>query len=359
MRAAEPDVKLPPLNVFWSTANRPADGEASKGMISTSHYEPDAATNGLYILGAENVDTDEYDSSVIVHEFGHYVEDKLSRSDSIGGSHSPGDLLDMRVAFGEGWGNSFSSMMRGTPVYTDTNGLQQASTGIAMNLGVVPASETSAWFNESAVGNLLYSLYVSPDVGFAPIYHTMLNGEKDTLAMTSLFSFAAKLRPGLSSAGQATLDKLLAKVLVNGGAMLDEWGNSAGVLSSPVNAAILPVYVKLAPGESASSCTTTALGPVNKLGTLSHLRLTVPAAGTYSLAVEPQQEGAPLAKYSIEVFQAGKTVSKASTSDTSASFVLTAPGDYTADVAPAANLEADTPVTDSVSCVTVSLRSGS
>ena len=58
-----------------------------------------------------NEDSDEYDRHIIIHEWGHYFEDKLSRADSIGGPHGLSDRLDFRVAFGEGWGNAISAII--------------------------------------------------------------------------------------------------------------------------------------------------------------------------------------------------------------------------------------------------------
>ena len=62
------------------------------------------------VLGEEDVDTDEYDRDILAHEWAHYFEDRVARTDSIAGGHSPADLLDLRVAFSEGWGNSFAAM---------------------------------------------------------------------------------------------------------------------------------------------------------------------------------------------------------------------------------------------------------
>jgi hypothetical protein len=360
MRAAEPDVSLPALDVFWSTANRPAAGEKAQGMIGTSHFDPKAATRGLYILGAENVDTDEYDGSVIVHEFGHYVEFALSRSDSIGGSHGNGDALDMRVAFGEGFGNAFSSMMRNTPVYTDTIGPRQAQVSVSMNLSEISPKGASAWFDESAVGYTLYSLYASPDVGFGPIYHALLNGEKNTPALTSIFSFATALRPGLSDSGKSTLDQLLAKILVPGGTLLDEWGTNidSGKLSQPVNSAILPVYARLSPDATATSCTTTQFGAGNKLGNYGHVRMSIPHVGAYSLRLVSAADGPSVSDYELYVYRFGKEVNAISTDGTSKAFAFTAAGDYVVEVQPKGNDDEDTSPSAAPVCVSVTLREG-
>ena len=54
--------------------------------------------------------TDEYDDHVVVHEWAHYFEANFSRSDSIGGDHASDNVLDIRLAFGEGFGNAYSAM---------------------------------------------------------------------------------------------------------------------------------------------------------------------------------------------------------------------------------------------------------
>ena len=76
------------------------------------------------ILGDAGVDTDEYDESVIVHEWGHYLPDRSYRATTVlADRHGGGDLLDMRVAFSEGWANAYSGSgdRRGTPI-SDTSG---------------------------------------------------------------------------------------------------------------------------------------------------------------------------------------------------------------------------------------------
>ena len=76
-------------------------------------------------------DTDEFDQHVIAHEFGHYIEYNFSRADNIGGSHGLGDKLDIRVAFGEGFGYAFGAIVLNDPVARDTfvnNGTRVSST---------------------------------------------------------------------------------------------------------------------------------------------------------------------------------------------------------------------------------------
>ena len=118
---AAPDTAFPALRFHWSTGNVPVVGTAP-GEIGSSRYRPG---RGIFLVGAANQDTDEYDRHVIAHEFGHYLEHQFSRSDSIGGPHALTDQLDIRVAFGEAWGSAFAAMATGQEVYVDTHSAGQ------------------------------------------------------------------------------------------------------------------------------------------------------------------------------------------------------------------------------------------
>ena len=82
-----PDAAFPVMKFNWSVNNRAVSGNDSTGDIGTSSYK---GNGNVYILGDADSDTDEFDDHVVVHEWGHYFEDQMSRSDSIGGPHSGG-----------------------------------------------------------------------------------------------------------------------------------------------------------------------------------------------------------------------------------------------------------------------------
>jgi len=114
----DPKIQFELLQVNWSSSNTDSGPNAGEtvanarmnGRIGTSFYSGSDSSldpGEIYVLGDAATDTDEYDEHVIIHEWGHYFEDRLSRSDSIGGSHGIGDRLDLRLAFGEGFGNAY------------------------------------------------------------------------------------------------------------------------------------------------------------------------------------------------------------------------------------------------------------
>lgn len=77
-----------------------------------------ARSRSIYVLGIAR-DTDQFDDPVLGHEFGHYLEDAYSRSDSPGGDHD-GSPTDPRLAWGEGYGTFTGCEIMGSPIYIDT-----------------------------------------------------------------------------------------------------------------------------------------------------------------------------------------------------------------------------------------------
>jgi len=76
---------------------------------------------GIFLYGNGSAgDTDEFDDAVIAHEYGHFLSDAYSKDDSPGGAHSPGQDIDLRLSWSEGWAGFFSSAVRNDDEYRDT-----------------------------------------------------------------------------------------------------------------------------------------------------------------------------------------------------------------------------------------------
>lgn len=338
--AVDEDALFAPMNTYWSIHNRSTNGNKAIGEITTSHWDIIGAQPGLYILGKEDLDTDEYDTGVIVHEWGHYFESKFSRADSVGGNHGGGDILDMRVAFGEAWGNSLAGMVRDDPIYADTQGVRQGDPGVVLDLNTIPALEPRGWFNEASVQHVLYSMYQSPLIGFEPIYEVMIGPQKDTPALTSLFSFATYLRADVDGAGQGVIDTLLNEINTINGSALNIWGIGQGYPSSlpaGFDAFVIPVYEKLPPGSTVNVCGTNQFGTDhNKLGNFQFLHVTIndTQAGDYDLTLKPQtapaaaEDVAWLGLYSRGTLLAQVELGTSAVSGTTPPVALM-PGDYT------------------------------
>ena len=199
VKEVDASVAFPLLLVNWSKENNPAPGDVSVGDISSSYYS--AQKVQLFILGAENLDTDEYDSHVIAHEWGHYFLDQFSRSDSLGGSHGAGDKLDLTVAFSEGFSNAFSAMVMADSHYIDTSSRQQSRMAVGFDVDE-NYTGLNGFYSEDSVQEVIYDLYDSDllddddelSLGFAPIYDALLGGHKNTRAFTTVFSFLHYLK---------------------------------------------------------------------------------------------------------------------------------------------------------------------
>jgi hypothetical protein len=84
-----------------------------------SNYRSDVFTARDIVIADEASDPDEWDDSVIIHEFGHMLDDHFSCDDNPGGKHTvdqivdeDGDLVDFELSWGEGYPNYYQSAVR-------------------------------------------------------------------------------------------------------------------------------------------------------------------------------------------------------------------------------------------------------
>jgi hypothetical protein len=288
IRKVDSDAKFPQLTVNWSVNNVASGGDPDAGQIVTSNYDGE---RNLWILGDANSDTDEYDDHIIIHEWGHYFEDQFSRTDSIGGPHGPGEALDIRLAFGEGWGNALSGIVTDDPFYFDTSGYGQ-STGWYMDLEA-GAQKHAGWFSEGSVQRILYDLYDSTNeshdktsLGFEPIYRAMINGERDTEAFTSIFSFIHALKAEASS-HKRDIDKTVAYERIS--KISDSYGT--GRNNNGESAVATPVYKNLRVGGAVEACSRNNYGVYNKLGNRTYIKVQIPSSGSYRFDAQPTGYG--------------------------------------------------------------------
>lgn len=136
---------VPKVSVYWDKGFNPNDYFGSSSGIS--FYLP--GYSRIFILGGlsgdvDSSDTDHFDNSVIVHEYGHFLEDSMSVSDSPGGSHNGNKVLDPRLAWSEGWGNFFQAAVlygaASTPKYIDSSGNIDGDPDLYFNVNLELAS---------------------------------------------------------------------------------------------------------------------------------------------------------------------------------------------------------------------------
>jgi hypothetical protein len=279
---ADPGVLLKALRINWSPRN---------SLASNSIQGTFFANEEMFVLGSEEQDTDEYDQHVIAHEFGHYLEDAVSRTDSVGGPHSLAENLDGRVALSEGWGNAFSAMVTGDENYQDSCCLGQSSAAVDFSLedNCQLQGQSMGWYSECSVGSLLYDFFDPPpgevedtiNTGFGPIYDVLAGDLATSPALTTVFSFVQFLKT-VSPANGAAIDTLLQGQNIQSAAQ-DEFG--AAETDDGGNPDALPVYREglTVGGAALNVCSNNTSGEFNKLGNRIYVRFTIDGTAEYNI----------------------------------------------------------------------------
>jgi len=277
--SSDPKAVFPPLNIFWSKDNR-------TGNIGTSHY--DSGEVALYLLGHEDSDTEEYDVGIVAHEWTHYYEHAFSRTDTIGGSHASGDILDMRLAFGEGFATAVAGLIIETPLYRDSGDDGQQGTMFVENLENGGSNTNPGWFSEASIYHIIYDIYdTEDDVGdtlsfpFSSLHSLATTTLKNTVAYTSIFPFITGLKEQnptrVAEINALTSNESIADIT-------DIYGT--GRTNRRINAN--PLYadlqvggsIRITPNYSAYSWDST-----RALGVSNFVKFTIPRAGIYTINV--------------------------------------------------------------------------
>jgi hypothetical protein len=279
--AVAPGTVFPALVVYWSEKNTPSEGDPLLGEITSTSFTTINGLNVIYAAGKAGVDTDEFDESVIAHEFGHYLQAVFSRDDSVGGKHTFGDKLDMRVAFSEGWGNAWSGIATGRTKYIDTLWSGTMTTAFSENLNAAPPPSERGWFSESSVQYMLFNL--NTQLGFAPIWQS-LKAMRSSTALSSIYTFNA----GLPASASQAMSQLMVSQGINGTGPfgVNETGNADLTVT-------LPIYRPITVGAAASSvCASGVNGTYNKAGNWLAFRFTPTSAGKRTITVSSTRAGA-------------------------------------------------------------------
>ncbi|MBI3448210.1 MAG: hypothetical protein HY049_04735, partial [Acidobacteria bacterium] len=145
--AAEPAASVPSVKVRWSSTS-----------TAGTFFRP--TTHEAVVKGDRTSDSDEFDNTVIDHEYAHYLEALLSRDDSPGGNHTLSGVVDPRLAWGEGWADFFGvasqNLAPSSSLYFDSMSSGVFSFDLEDN--AAPGSTPGYW-SESSVSGALWDLY--------------------------------------------------------------------------------------------------------------------------------------------------------------------------------------------------------
>lgn len=301
-----PDVVLPPLTVYWSEKNIAISGNTADGYIGTSFYTSSGPS--IYLLGAADNDSDEYDRGVVQHEFGHYIEHQLGRTESIGGSHSQSSRLDPRVAFGEAWGNAFAGMVSGDPLYRDSLGSKQFQ-GFTINVENRLYSN-QGWFSEASIQAFLYDLFDTSNdasdslsLGFKPIYDVLTSERYLSFdGFASIFAFRAELeRQNPAIAGE--LGKMLTSYNIFGQGWYGE-----GETNDAGSAVVLPVYRPITLGQTINVCSDSDFQDYNGVDVRRFLRIDLPDTRSYTITAARRGGNLPRTNPQLRFYRQGSQV---------------------------------------------------
>jgi hypothetical protein len=320
--SAAPGTTLPPLQIMWSVNNRPAEGDPVRGEIGTSYFTVDAAGRSLlYLLGAENTDTDEHDATVVAHELGHFLQSAVSRDDSVGGQHAAGDKLDMRVAFSEGFGNAWGGFVVESPFYRDSSGSLQ-SQGFSIDLSSPPSLALQGWYSETAVHHLLWESLRDPAIGW-PLVYSALTRLRSAPTFTSIHAFNVQLR----TVAPASASIIAARASAQGVAgWADAWGG--GETNNGGHAPSLPIYATHTAvlGSGQRHCVASPFGTPNKLGNHAFVRFTLASSGARSFTIQRSSDTTGVTDPDVTLLTADGQVMVAESADVNAeSFQVTLP----------------------------------
>lgn len=314
--AAAPPTILQPLFFRWSPSNTSADGDLSAGDVGGTFFRRrlvrGQAINEIFVLGDDDLDTDEFDAHVIAHEYGHFVTSQYFRTDSLGGNHNLSDFLDGPVGFEEGWANAFSAIaMTGVinqpEIYRDTLGLRQMS-GFQFNMEQ-SAQGTRGWYSERSVFEIIYDLFdnnnETPDTlsyGFGPIFSALV-GHSDTEAFTSVFSFINAMMQR-NPADEAALNALVAGHNIE--PVKDDFG-SAETTNSELGSAqdVRPYLLPLVQNTPVTVCSNNQFGNENKLSVFQNIPFDAPGDGNYDVSLVPQSA---VGFGAVDIYQQGQLV---------------------------------------------------
>lgn len=164
----DPTITLarPRLTVYWSP-------RSTEGAFYRSER------NAIYLRGVRTEDSDEFDDSVILHEYGHHIMKRFSRDDGIGGQHNLGERLDPRVAWSEGAATYFGQAILGHSQYIDTLSPGKGW-GMDIDENIAEWDTTPGYWSEGTVASALWDMQADTGwegdylgLGFAPVWRVL------------------------------------------------------------------------------------------------------------------------------------------------------------------------------------------
>ncbi len=269
------------------------------------------------------------------------------------------DRLDPRVAFGEGFGYAFAAIVLNDPIARDSfvqagdpvSGGFNVETNPATNPPGLGNDREGCWCSESSVWSILYDIYDSAadsndtlSLGLQPIWNVLIGDQKNTPALTTIFSFITALKTAQPSSA-AAINTLVAAQNIDA-SNIDAFATNethfpnAGTLTV-AQAAALPLFTTTTIGGAAKVLRNVDdAGNYNKLGNHRFVRFNVASQRNVTIALTTSNPDANSDPDCL-IFKAGSFIDSGENAppppaSESNSFNLTA-GDYVLDIYDCAN----------------------
>lgn len=300
------DQVLPELTVAWSPDNIAAEGAPEEGLIGSSYYTQIEGQPKIYLLGQTDNDADDYDRSVILHEFGHFIMDHISRSDSVGGRYGRDIALDLRVAFNEAISNVFATLIDEQPKYFDTYGNQQIMTQV-FDLEK-HTSGSGGWHSTEALSWLIHDSVDDQhddgdhlSIGWAGLHEVLTAQETLEFAgATSIYSFLQtllSLKPGETDAIHTLAERH--NIHIN-----DAYGT--GETDSAGSDVTLPLHHTYSIGDTLQVCSHTQLADYNGADVHRLVRVELFSDGHYTITATKAPGGLQSANPNFVLYHQGR-----------------------------------------------------
>ena len=148
----------------------------TRGAMSGTNYDP---VKKRIAFGGHASDPDEFDDSVIMHEFMHYVYDQLVGVRTPGGSHSGNRRVAPGLAFSEGLATAFGQAVLGYEEYSDKFNNNTRATRTLLDENTSPAfRKTHDGTITGNVSEYLVAMVVWDMVDGANEPHDLLSAEQ-------------------------------------------------------------------------------------------------------------------------------------------------------------------------------------
>ncbi len=188
------------ITVAWSSSNQPVAGDVTLGEIGESYY--DADSNTIYLLGAEDVNTDQFDDDVIRAQLVKHIMHTQARidvgADLLIDSHGNEEELDPRLAFYDGFIMGFATGIApfadsGQGFYKDSRGVGGAIGSIGYDVASGPSTE--GWYISGSVANIVHNILADDELDILSYEVVDALTEASTSAsFMTIFSFINALK---------------------------------------------------------------------------------------------------------------------------------------------------------------------